>query len=499
VILFALPVGLVAGLCLVPGLFRAEVSQAGHYAAEGAFAAGCLVVAVLSLGKFRMSGSRRHLYQAAGMLALAASSLVFGIALPALGRSYADSSFPYSAWMAGWVVAAGWFLMGATAARRDPLEALGPVSAPVAALVVLAVVDAAAWAAEGAFPTFRLAALASDGLTPFELATAARYVAAAVAVALLGLAAWRLDRIPGNDPRGERVLTAMALLVGAGLQVVMLARPSAFRPVVQPADGWALVFVATMFAAALVGSRSTAEGLRRETDAAREVTRTRAELASMIAHELRNPLMSIKGLASTGFRLYDTMSDAERREFFGTIDDETGRLKDIVAQTSTALKIDAGELRYALRPESISTLVEEAVWTAGVRAHPVLMDVEPDLVAECDHGRIVEVIASLIDNADKYSPGDGQIAVRASRDGQGDVVVEVEDQGPGVPEEERQHVFEKYARYRPPGYQQVQGAGLGLFIARAHVEAHGGRIWLDSGAGGGTIVRFSLPGGGSAA
>jgi signal transduction histidine kinase len=168
-----------------------------------------------------------------------------------------------------------------------------------------------------------------------------------------------------------------------------------------------------------------------------EEARARSELTSMIAHELKNPLMSIKGLAATGSRLYDSMTDEERKDFFRLIDEESSRLKLIVDEISTALKIDAGHLAYAIRPEALGALVEETAWRFSAGDHPLRVETEDDLTVPIDRGRIEEALTNLLDNAAKFSAPEAPIVVRAFRKVDGSATVEVLDQGPGIPLEQR--------------------------------------------------------------
>ena len=224
----------------------------------------------------------------------------------------------------------------------------------------------------------------------------------------------------------------------------------------------------------------------------------RAELhrvASAIAHELRNPIAAIRALAQTGGRMYQTLSDDERREFFDLIDEEARRLSIVTEHASTALKIDADALAYDRRPESITGLVREVVERTPHGEHPLTLDVEDGLVATIDRVRVADVLAQLVDNASKFSPPYAPILVRARRE-DGRAVIEVEDRGPGIPEARREEVFVRFAQVRPPGYEEVPGSGLGLFISRAHVDAHGGSIAVDEVSGGGqtgTMLRVELP------
>jgi signal transduction histidine kinase len=127
--------------------------------------------------------------------------------------------------------------------------------------------------------------------------------------------------------------------------------------------------------------------------------------------------------------------------------------------------------------------------------HPLTIDAEDGLVASIDRARIGEVLAELVDNASKFSPPDAPILVRVRRD-DGRALIEVEDRGPGIPEGRRDEVFERFCHLRPPGYEEVPGSGLGLFISRAHVAAHGGRIVVNDAPGDGavgTMLRVELP------
>ena len=236
-----------------------------------------------------------------------------------------------------------------------------------------------------------------------------------------------------------------------------------------------------------------AAGMRR---AAPDPLLERAETASKIAHELKNPLASIKGLASTGVKLFESMSDAERLEFFRLIDDEASRLKLTIEQSATALRIEAGSVSYDLQPTDVGALVEELAWRSPHGEHPMVVETEPGLEVPLDRLRFTEVVENLLDNATKFSPPDAPIEVRVARDDDDWVIVEIADRGPGITPEHRSAVFERFSSWRPPGYEETPGSGLGLFIARAHVLAHGGRMALEDRDEGGTMLRVTVPGGG---
>lgn len=219
----------------------------------------------------------------------------------------------------------------------------------------------------------------------------------------------------------------------------------------------------------------------------------RAETASKLSHELKNPLMAIKGLASTGSQMFDKLAEDERREFFTLIDEEAGRLKRVVDQSSTALKVDAEQIVYLLNEEDLGSLVERVAWATPHGDHPMTVETDPGISVRADRRHLGEAIENVIENATKFSPPDAPIDVSVRRGDEGTAVIEVADRGPGIPFEHVEQVFERFGSWRPAGYEETPGAGLGLFLARAHVLAHAGRVDVDERDEGGTILRITLP------
>lgn len=222
------------------------------------------------------------------------------------------------------------------------------------------------------------------------------------------------------------------------------------------------------------------------------IRRERAEMASTIAHEVRNPIASIRGLASTGAQLYDKLSDEERKEFFELIDQEAKRLGRMAEEISTAMKLDAGVVTYDLREHALGDTVREAAEAIDRGEHPMVIEIDDQARAAIDRGRIAEVVGHLVENAAKFSPPDAAIEVRVLRDG-GNAVIEVSDAGPGIPPDRRTEAFGRFVTFRPTGYEDVPGAGLGLHISQALVAAHGGTISAEAGPSGGTMQRVTIP------
>jgi two-component system sensor histidine kinase KdpD len=280
-----------------------------------------------------------------------------------------------------------------------------------------------------------------------------------------------------------------AIVIAAATEIVLVGALAVSR---DTGVGRTVVLGATVAILALVIAGAVwAVGMRR---AAPDPLVERAETASKIAHELKNPLASIKGLASTGVKLFDSMSDEERLEFFRLIDEEASRLKLTIEQSAMALRIEAGSVSYDLRPTDVGALVEELAWRSPHGEHPMVVETEPGLEVPLDRLRFAEVIENLLDNAAKFSPPDAPIEVRVVRGEDGSAIVEVSDRGPGIAPEHRSAVFERFSAWRPSGYEETPGSGLGLFIARAHVLGHGGRMVLEDRDEGGTMQRVVLPG-----
>jgi two-component system sensor histidine kinase KdpD len=193
-----------------------------------------------------------------------------------------------------------------------------------------------------------------------------------------------------------------------------------------------------------------------------------------------------RGSADGGHAL-DTES---RREMLEVIDEESERLNRFVEGLIELARIEAGELRLRLRWGAVDEVVAAALTHAEplTRNHRIDVGLEGELPAvRVDPHAVAEVLYTLVDNAAKYSPPGTAIRVAAARAEGGMISVAVEDQGQGIPPDIRERVFDKFFRATrdgDAGGRRPAGTGLGLAIARGIVEAHGGRIWVEGGAGG---------------
>jgi two-component system sensor histidine kinase KdpD len=229
-----------------------------------------------------------------------------------------------------------------------------------------------------------------------------------------------------------------------------------------------------------------------------EGERLRTALLSSLSHDLRTPLASIEGAASS--LLQGAPLSAEgRRELTETILEESRRMGRLVANLLDMIRVEAGTL--AVRKEWQP--LEECLGVALLRLedrlvdHPVEVDLPPDLpLVPIDEVLIEQVLINLLENVPRHCPPGTPVTITAVQRA-GEVVVTVADRGPGVPAGAEEAVFRKFFRGEPagaaPGIDRIPGAGLGLTICRGIVTAHGGRMWVDPVEGGGAAFRFALP------
>jgi len=239
--------------------------------------------------------------------------------------------------------------------------------------------------------------------------------------------------------------------------------------------------------------------LYREAQEARQqaerADQTKLRFLGMVSHELRTPLTSIQGFASTLLAPDVEWSPEDQRDFIETINSEADRLGELIDQLLDFSRIESGKLSVELQPERLQYALAEhsSLLTMLAPDHLVNMSIPDDLPpVKADIRRIVQVLSNLIGNAAKYAPPGTTITIAAEHDGRS-VVVSVCDEGPGIPPEESESVFEPLTRLRELSDGDMKGSGLGLAICRGIIEAHGGRIWVAEREPPGAMVCFSLP------
>lgn len=244
----------------------------------------------------------------------------------------------------------------------------------------------------------------------------------------------------------------------------------------------------------------TAEGrLRNIIVTVRDITkfRTAEEIkntfVSIVSHELKTPVALIKGYVST-LRREDAAWDRRIvQDSLAVIEEEADRLTSMIEDLLDASRLQAGNLTPNLSDLSLPALagrLAERFRTQSSR-HTIVVDFPPNFpVILADENRISQLLSNLVSNAIKYAP-DGEIRISGeTRPGQ--IIITVSDEGPGIDADDIPHIFERF--YRPEkAIRKTKGTGLGLYLAKAIVESHGGRIWVDPQPGAGARICFSLP------
>ena len=240
--------------------------------------------------------------------------------------------------------------------------------------------------------------------------------------------------------------------------------------------------------------RDKAEALTAANARLQELDRLKSEFVSLVSHELRAPLTNVRGAIELMEGGCPALNPTCTR-MFKVVSTQIGRLGRMVDDVLNLSRIEAGGLTLARVAVDVVWVADRVVDEFAARnarhkfRRPRGSD-HPHLWADAD--RVHEVIANLVDNAVKYSPDDGEVAVAVEvRDKEG--VVSVSDCGPGIPPEEQSRVFEKFHRLDSSDAKETYGYGLGLYLCRRLVEAMDGRIWVESEPGHGATFRFALP------
>ncbi len=245
---------------------------------------------------------------------------------------------------------------------------------------------------------------------------------------------------------------------------------------------------------ALAVDRDRWEKQAAEARDARQADRLRSEVLATLSHELRTQLAAIKGYSTA--LLLEEMSwpDEKRREFLRAIDAECDNVQAMVNDILDSSLMDVGRLDIERQPVRLPRLARQVADEMSARSdiHHIVLDFTDFPLLDADPRRIKQVLRNLLDNAIKYSPEGGLIVVRGEVR-PASVVVSIADQGIGISPEDMILLFNKFFRAKLPAGYHIAGTGLGLPVARAIVEAHGGRIWVESKLGQGTTFYFSLP------
>ena len=250
---------------------------------------------------------------------------------------------------------------------------------------------------------------------------------------------------------------------------------------------------------ALAGAVSGAHGavlvLHDQTEL-RRLERIRQDFVANVSHEFKTPLTAIQGFAET--LLGGALEDQENnRRFLEIIRDHAIRLSRLTEDLLKLARVEAGKLEIEFQPVQLKDLIEACAASITLRSNSrqasITIDYPDNLPSvQADPAMLREVLQNLVDNALKYTPANGEVGMRAVAEN-GNVVVTVSDTGIGIPMVDQERIFERFYRVDAARTREVGGTGLGLSIAKHIVEAHGGRIWVESMVGRGSKFHFSVP------
>src|SRR5438445_916536 len=226
-----------------------------------------------------------------------------------------------------------------------------------------------------------------------------------------------------------------------------------------------------------------------------EIDKVRSDFIAMVAHELQTPLASIKTQSETLLTQQHRLDQETRSALVDGIHRSAASLTDLVQDFAAVNRIENNQFTYHFEPLDLTEFVKEVAdhFQADPRRFPMRIRVEPGLVVRGDRRRLQQALLNLLSNAVKYSPRGGNIAVIAFSDKDGNGKVTVHDEGIGIRAEDIPKLFNKFTRLFDKRAMDIGGSGLGLFITRSIIEAHGGQMAVESEWGKGSTFSFVLP------
>jgi signal transduction histidine kinase len=225
----------------------------------------------------------------------------------------------------------------------------------------------------------------------------------------------------------------------------------------------------------------------------KQIDRLKDEFIGLVSHELRTPLTVILGALSTVITEGDRLTVKETKQLVGDAYSEAELLSNILANLLELARVQANRLQINEEPVNIRDIIETTVnkMKQQIGSHPVSVDCDHSITVNADRVRLQRILHNLLDNAVKYSAPRTKIEIFARRN-KGEFVVGVRDKGIGIPVDKQGMLFEPFQRLEPQN-NNATGTGLGLVVCRRLVEAHGGRMWVESQPGSGSTFQFTLP------
>ena len=225
-----------------------------------------------------------------------------------------------------------------------------------------------------------------------------------------------------------------------------------------------------------------------------ELDKMKSEFLGIVSHDFRSPLASIVLAGKALLRKEVVQNDNQVRDYLKLIVDQANRLNQLAEDTLSITKIESGSLNYYFKVVNVERLSQDAIAMVRVGPHhSISYTVEPDaLFIKGDQPKLRQVLQNLVSNAIKYSPRGGKVEVLVEDYPPEEILISVRDEGIGIPPEQIEKLFQKFSRVESGEARDIKGSGLGLWICKEIVNAHGGSIWVESEPGKGSVFKFTL-------
>jgi len=225
-----------------------------------------------------------------------------------------------------------------------------------------------------------------------------------------------------------------------------------------------------------------------------ELDKLKSDFVGIVSHDFRTPLSSIMLAAKSLIKKEYVATNQHFKEYLGIIIDQATKLSQLAEDTLTITKMESGQLSYYFKLVNIETLVKEAVSMVKFsNRHQLQYNIELDAsFVKGDQSKLRQVLLNLVSNAVKYSPRGGMIEISVINHGSEEILLSVKDNGIGIPENQLARLFKKFSRVDSAEVSNIKGSGLGLWISREIIKAHGGKIWVESEVGVGSSFMFTL-------
>ena len=260
-------------------------------------------------------------------------------------------------------------------------------------------------------------------------------------------------------------------------------------------ETFTVMFIVALFASYLVAKMRANARLSLDATVKAQNEQMRADLLRSVSHDLRTPLTSIMGNADILLTSDAALGESARTRLIQDIHDDATWLTDVVENLLAVTRFDKEAVNLNMRPEVVDEVIEEALRHVRRDASRHAITVIPSdeiLLARMDSQVIVQVIVNLVNNALAHTPEGSVVSISTAR-GEGEVIVTVSDDGPGVGADNHEHIFDAFYTSKQTLTDGRRGIGLGLALCKTIVEAHGGRIWVDDVEPHGAAFSFTLP------